>query len=566
MSLKQPGFLPMSAAEMKRLGWEKLDILLITGDAYIDHQSFGIALIGRLLISLGFRAGVIAQPDWKNLNSLKIMGKPELACAISSGNTDSMLNIYTAGRRLRKTDDYSPGGKTGLRPSHACSVYSQLAHAAFPGIPVIIGGIEASMRRIAHYDYWQDKIRPSILVDSKADILVYGMGERAIKEIVERLAAGKSSGSIKGTARLLGKQASIKFKPDGEYISLPAFEEHLKNPEAILKSAMICESEMNPYCGRGLIQQYGDRLLVVESPAEPLNSSELDKLYELPFSGLPHPAYKEKIPAFEMIKNSITSVRGCPGGCSFCGIGLHQGKFITSRSVDSILREIRRLVKNPEFRGTISDIGGPTANTYGNYSKKTELCRKCRRVSCLFPEICPNYVPDENLMLKLLGKASKTEGVKNVFISSGLRLDLALRQRNLLREIIRGHVSGHLKVAPEHLDDDTLWLMRKNPSKDFFEFLKVFENESGKSGKEQYVVPYFISNFPGSSDEKMKTVDRFLHSLKWQLRQVQDFIPLPMTMAAAMYYAGKTPEGRNIKVNRGLRERRNQIKMLKKRR
>ena len=549
---------------MDQLGWKDLDILLVSGDAYVDHPSFGIAIIGRVLLSKGYKVGIIAQPDWKDPSSLARLGRPRLACAISAGNLDSMLNIYTAARRIRKEDAYSPGGKTGLRPPHAAVVYSQLARQAFPGMTVILGGIEASLRRLAHYDYWQDKIKPSILMESKADIIVYGMGEKAIIEIMSRIKEGKSLDSIKGTAIFPGKNASQQFNPGNQYIEIPSYEEHLGNPEALLKSISMLENEMNPFCGKGVFQQHGDRIVIQESPPLPLASEELDDVYALPFTGKPHPAYKENIPAFEMIKNSVTAVRGCPGGCSFCGLGIHQGKFTTSRSRNSIICEIRKLAETSDFHGTVSDVGGPTANTYGNKTGNPELCKTCRRPSCLFPEICGNYHPYENEFLCLLQELDKIEKVKHVFIGSGLRLDLALHQKYLLRKIIRDHVSGQLKIAPEHLDDSVLKLMRKNKAEDFFKFMRFFEEETAKAGKSQFIVPYFISNFPGCTEDAMKKVDDFLSSKKWTLQQVQDFIPLPMTLASAMYYCGKTADGKILQVNRGLKERRPQMKMLKK--
>jgi uncharacterized radical SAM protein YgiQ len=549
---------------MDRLGWKELDVLLVSGDAYVDHPSFGIAIIGRVLISKGYKVGIIAQPDWKNPSSLTSMGVPKLACAISAGNLDSMLNIYTAARRIRKEDAYSPGGKTGLRPPRAAIVYSQLARQAFPGITVILGGIEASLRRFAHYDYWQDKIKPSILMESKADILVYGMGEKAIIEIMRRINEGKPLNSIKGTARFPGKNLSQQFNPDNLYVELPSYEQHLENPEALLQSSSMMENEMNPYCGKGVFQRHGERIVIQESPALPLTRQELDEVYALPFTGKPHPAYRENIPAFDMIKNSVTAVRGCPGGCSFCGLGMHQGKFTSSRSPDSIICEIRKLSESGDFHGTVSDVGGPTANTYGNKARNPELCKNCRGPSCLFPEICGNYDPCENEFLSLLQALDKIGKVKHVFIGSGLRLDLALHQKNLLRKIIRDHVSGQLKIAPEHLDDSVLKLMRKNKSDDFYRFLRFFDEESAKAGKKQFIVPYFISNFPGCTDAEMKEVDDFLSSRKWTLQQVQDFIPLPMTMASAMYCCGKTLDGKTLQVNRGLKERRPQMEMLKK--
>jgi len=567
MITSNPFHLPMSRREMDRLGWKELDVLLVSGDAYVDHPSFGIAIIGRLLLSKGYKVGIVAQPDWKDPMSLKVMGVPKLACAISAGNLDSMLNIYTAARRIRKDDAYSPGGGTGFRPSHATVVYAQLAKRSFPGITVIIGGIEASLRRFTHYDYWQDKIRGSIISDSKADILVYGMGERAVCEIMERLSAGKSLESVRGTVRLLGaNETNDLLKSKVELVELPSYDDILLSKDALMESILKIENEMNPYCAKKVAQLHANRYVIQEPPALPLSTEELDDVYALPFTNLPHPSYNEKIPAFEMIRNSVTAVRGCPGGCSFCGLGMHQGKFITSRSRESIVCEIRKLSEQLDFKGTITDVGGPTANTYGNNKRGLAPCRECRRPSCLFPEICGNYYPYEEDFLSLLNELDKIQKVKHVFIGSGLRLDLALKQRSLMRKIIRDHVSGHLKVAPEHLDDSVLKLMRKNKSSDFHEFMKIFDEETRKAGKKQFIVPYFISNFPGCGEKEMGKVDEFLRQKNWTLQQVQDFIPLPMTLASAMYYCGKSPDGRPIHINRGLKERRPQMDILKKRR
>jgi len=421
------------------------------------------------------------------------------------------------------------------------------------------------MRRFTHYDYWQDKIRPGILADSKADILVYGMGEKAILEVLGRISSGESTFSIRGTVRFPGKKVSESFLSDCvSCVELPSYEEVLKNPDALMEEAKIIESEMNPFSAKCLFQRHNDRVMIQEPPCTPLSTEELDEIYALPFTGLPHPSYKEEIPAYEMIKNSITSLRGCPGACSFCGIIAHQGKFVTSRSRESIISEIRRLAGRKDFRGTVSDIGGPTANTYGHRQSGGKLCENCRRVSCLFPEICRHYNIDQHALIDLLEEAARIPGVEHLFISSWLRLDLAMRQKEQSAKIIRNNVSGHLKVAPEHLDGEVLALMRKNPSKDFLEFLELFREETEKEGKKQFVAPYFISNFPGSTDESMKKIESFLQNRRWELQQVQDFIPLPLTMAAAMYYCGKSCDGKKIHVNKGLKERRPQIRTLKK--
>ncbi|OGV54555.1 MAG: YgiQ family radical SAM protein [Lentisphaerae bacterium GWF2_52_8] len=562
----KPEFIPMAPEEAGKLGWNGIDILLVTGDAYVDHPSFGAALIGRVLLDAGYKVAIVAQPSWQSPEAFTKFGRPRLGCAISSGNLDSMVNLYTAGRRLRKDDAYAPGGHPGLRPPHAAVVYAQLARAAFPGIPVVLGGLEASLRRIVHYDYWQDKLRPSILLDSKADILVYGMGESAAVEIFRRIEENKSLDEIRGTARLLGKNASAAISETFTGVSLPSYEEHLADKDALMRSMILLEQEMNPFCGRPLLQRHGDRAILINPPAATSSEKEMDRVYSLPFAGRPHPSYKEEIPAFLTVRDSIPAVRGCPGGCSFCGLVAHQGKFLSCRSANSVMDSVKKLAARPGFKGTISDIGGAAGNIYGNRPKDPLKCRSCRRPSCLFPKICDNYSAEERPLIELLRRARNTPGIKNVHINSGIRLDLAARQKELMREIIRHHVSGHMKVAPEHLHPDVLRLMRKNNADSFYEFLETFTEESRRAGKEQYLVPLFISNFPGCSENEMKLVDDFLSARRWSPQQVQDFIPLPMTMAAALYYCGKTPDGTTIHVNRGLKERRPQIDVLKKKR
>ncbi len=567
MNNKSNIFIPFSYNDLKKRNWSSIDILLITGDAYIDHPSFGNSIIARLLENQGYKVAIIAQPDWKDVETLKTFGRPNIACCITSGNMDSMLNIYTAGRRLRKKDVYSEGGKIGLRPPHATMVYSQLAKCAFPKLPIVIGGIEASLRRVSHYDYWQDKIRKSILIDSKADILIYGMGDNTILEVIKRLENKENFNNISGTAILLGKNATDNFEYDDNSMKfLPSNEEHLKDKNAILKSTIIIEEEMNPYSGKILLQKYNDRLIIINPPAKPLSTESLDKVYALPFVGLPHPKYKERIPAFETIKNSITAVRGCPGGCSFCGLVSHQGRFVRSRSKESIISEVRKMINHSLFKGTISDLGGPAGNIYGHKVKNKKMCEKCKRSSCLHPQQCKNYIPYENDLIELLKEVSNIDGVKHLYINSGLRLELALQQINLTKNIIHNHVSGHLKVAPEHLHSEVLTLMRKDSKNSFFEFMEIFKKESMSVGKEQYLIPLFISNFPGCTNKQMKVVDDFLNENNWSPQQVQDFIPLPMTMGAAMYYSEKDFNGNEIEVNKGLKERRTQINVLKKKR
>ncbi len=562
-----PKCLPMTYAEMQARGWDELDVLLITGDAYVDHPSFGTALVGRVLEAQGWRVGVIAQPDWNDPEALTVMGRPRLFCGISAGNLDSMVSNYTAARRKRRDDAYSEGGQAGLRPNHAVTVYTQLARRAFPGLPTVIGGIEASMRRVAHYDYWQDKLRPSILADSKADILLYGMAEKAVIEIARRLHEARTDlAGIPGTAVLLGAKAS-READFGEHVLLASYEDCLAHKHALLTLTKQVEAEQNPLCGRRLVQCHGERALLVEPPAPPLEQAELDALYELPFTRLPHPSYQKPIPAFTMIKDSVTVVRGCPGGCSFCGLGLHQGKFLASRSEASVLKEIRHLTGARLFRGTISDLGGPSANLYGCANAADSACRTCRRPSCLYPHICNHLRIREKPAVDLMRKSRQLPGVKHVFISSGIRMDVAQYTPAYTAELVRHHVSGHLKVAPEHLHPQVLKRMRKPGADVFSDFRKQFERESRAADKQQYIVPYFISSFPGCTADEMKVVEDYLKREHWKLQQVQDFIPLPMTAAAAMYYTGLDYETEKpIPVTRGLSERKHQKSQLTRRR
>ena len=537
LSSNPTGFLPTTRAEMDARSWAELDVLLITGDAYVDHASFGAALIGRVLEAEGVRVGLMAQPDWRNIESIQGMGRPRLFCGVTAGNLDSMLSNYTAARHKRKEDVYSEGGVPGKRPNHAAVVYTQMCQRAFPGVTVVMGGMEASMRRVVHYDYWEDKLRPCILADAKADILVYGMGETAVREITARLRAGSSNLSgIRGTARLLGAKATAAVDLT-DCLVLPSWEDLQKAPKLLLRLTKVVEAQQTPYCGRRLVQRHGPRAVVMEPPAFPLQGRDLDALYELPFMRLAHPFYRSPVPGFATIKDSVIVSRGCAGGCTFCGLGFHQGKFLSSRSVDSVLKEIRKMTEAETFRGTVSDLGGPTANLYAAQNGQVDACKTCHRPSCLWPTICPHFGIDEQQNLELLRSAREVSGVKHVFVQSGIRMDVALRTPEYFRELVQNHVSGHMKVAPEHLHPDVLRRMRK-PAGDFPAFVAKFREESEAAGKEQYLVPYFISSFPGCTDYEMGAVAQFLKKEGWNLQQVQDFIPLPMTGSAAMYVTG----------------------------
>ncbi|OQX19858.1 MAG: YgiQ family radical SAM protein [Desulfobulbaceae bacterium A2] len=556
-------FLPMTREAMADRGWDELDVLLVTGDAYVDHPAFGAAMIGRVLEAAGCRVGIIAQPDWRDVSSIQRLGRPRLFCGVTAGNLDSMLANYSAARHKRREDEYSEDGRPGRRPNHAAVVYAQMCRQAFPGVPVVLGGLEASMRRVAHYDYWEDKLRPSILADAKADILVYGMGETAVREITRRLRAGEVElGGIPGTARFLGSKATAALD-NADMLQLPAWEELRQDSSLLLRLTRLVEAEQNPWCGRRLLQRHGDRAVLVEPPAYPLPGAEMDAVYALPFQRAPHPDYRGPIPGFATVRDSIVVMRGCAGGCTFCGLGLHQGKFLASRSVESIVAEIKRLVMNDDFHGTISDLGGPTANLYACRNGHSETCRACRRSSCLWPKPCVNFILDEAALVALLRRARTLPGVKHLFIQSGIRMDVALRTPEYLRELVRHHVSGHLKVAPEHLHPEVLKRMHK-PAGDFLPFLERFRQWSREVGKEQYVVPYFISSFPGCTDREMAAVGNFLAREHWKLQQVQDFIPLPMTSATAMYVTGlDITTGRPIPVVRNAGERERQKAVLR---
>ncbi|MBN2337856.1 MAG: YgiQ family radical SAM protein [Acidobacteria bacterium] len=556
-------FLPTTRAEMNARGWDELDVLLVTGDAYVDHPSFGAAVVGRVLEAEGWRVGVVAQPDWADPASLTVMGRPRLFCGVTAGNLDSMLAHYTAARRRRKEDAYTPGGAVARRPNMAAVVYAQLARRAFPGVPTVLGGIEASLRRTAHYDYWRDQVRPSILADAKADILVYGMGERAVVEIARRIARALPLDGIAGTARMPGARES---DPDlfANCVLLPSLEECRADIRKVREATRLTEREQNPFCGRPLVQRHGARAVRIEPPAPPLDTADLDRVYGLPFVRAPHPSCGGPVPAFTMIRDSVTVVRGCAGGCSFCGLGLHQGRFLSSRSEESILGEVRAMAGSPGFSGTVTDLGGPTANLYGCVNGAVAACRVCRRASCLFPAFCPHLELHPEAAIRLMRRVGEVAGVRHVFIQSGIRMDVALESPEYVRELARHHVSGHLKVAPEHLHPRVLRKMRKPGPETFHAFREAFEAESRAAGRRQYLVPYFISNFPGSTEREMEAVEHFVRREGWNLQQVQDFIPLPMTPAAAVYATGLDYEtGEPVPVVRGLAGRRAQMRQLR---
>jgi uncharacterized radical SAM protein YgiQ len=558
------GFLPATRAEMDALGWDAVDVVFVTGDAYIDHPSFAMAVLGRVLESAGFRVAVLSQPDWRSCDPWKRFGRPRLFFAVSAGNMDSMINHYTANRKVRNDDAYSPGGKIGLRPDRATIPYCQRAREAYKGVPVIAGGVEASLRRLAHYDYWSDKVRPSILADSKADLLGYGMGEETILEIAKTLRDGGSvrdCRGLRGVAYFLGAKDAA---PSGDgWTSLPSFEEVRESKDRFLDAARIAHRETSPFNATGLTQRHGERTVVVTPPRLPVETERMDFYYDLPYTRGAHPGYSEKIPAWEMIRDSVTIMRGCFGGCTFCSITAHQGRTIQSRSEKSVLRELDKMARDPNFKGVVSDIGGPTANMYRMRCTKPEIEKICKRQSCVHPTICKCLGTDHSPLVSLMEKARAVDGIKKVFVASGIRMDLARLSPEYMRALTRHHVSGRLKVAPEHADPKVLELMKKPRHHTFEEFSEKFREESEKAGKDQYLVPYFIASHPGSDVNAMIELAVFLKRSGYKPDQVQDFIPAPHDLATAMYYTGRDPHsGKEIPIAKGMRDRKVQRALL----
>ncbi|NDD90509.1 YgiQ family radical SAM protein [bacterium] len=559
-------FLPTTLQEMEWKGWSELDVLLVNGDAYVDHPTFGIPCLGRWLEKLGLRVGILSQPRWRNeaeaLEDFRRMGRPRLFVGVSSGTVDSMINNYTANKKPRSDDQYSEGGVGGKRPDYASIVYSELARKAFPETPVVVGGVEASLRRLAHYDYWQNRIRPSILTEIAADFLVFGMGERTVRMMVEEFKKAEESAqgrplsvtdtSVQAALDAIRTQRGIAFVTSKDHarnltgrITIPSFEEVRDDKKKFAKAAYFIEYEASPYNGRRLVQYHGSKAVVINPPALPLSTEEMDEIYEMPFTKEQHPIYKARVPAADMIRFSVNSVRGCFGGCSFCAITLHQGRIVQSRSEKSLLKEVEGLNQVPGFKGIVSDIGGPTANMYQLRCKSPEIQSKCRKLSCVHPKVCPQLQTDHTPSVNLLRKARQIPGIRKIHVASGLRYDLSIADKKAgqeyMRELITHHVGGHLKVAPEHLDEEVLHLMKKPGLRNFDEFVSYFEKVSKEAGKEQYVVPYFISGFPGTTHEKMEKIHGYLKEKGWNLQQVQAFIPTPMTLATAMYWTGMDP-------------------------
>jgi uncharacterized radical SAM protein YgiQ len=606
-------FLPMSRAEMDELGWDSCDIILVTGDAYVDHPSFGMALVGRVLEAQGFRVGIISQPDWRSAAAFQALGKPNLFFGITAGNMDSMVNRYTADRRIRSDDAYTPGGEGGKRPDRSVIVYAQRAREAYADAPIILGSIEASLRRIAHYDYWSEKVRRSVLLDAKADMLVYGNAERQICEIAHRLAAGESIGNItdvRGTVFVraaipdgwseidsthldmpgplhppvnpYASEKEMKTAPaaasnvvrlhrrvpqvDREHcvIRLPSYEAVAADPVLYAHASRVLHLEANPGNARALVQRHGERDVWLNPPPIPLTTKEMDAVYELPYQRVPHPCYgKAKIPAYEMIRFSISIQRGCFGGCTFCSITEHEGRIIQSRSEDSVIREIEVVRDSvPGFTGVISDLGGPTANMYRLACKTREIESACRKPSCVYPDICQNLNTDHAPLIKLYRRARALPGIKKILIGSGVRYDLAIKSPAYVKELVQHHVGGYLKIAPEHLREGPLSKMMKPGMGAYYKFKELFDQYSKEAGKEQYLIPYFIAAHPGTTDEDMLELALWLKQNGFRADQVQAFLPSPMATATAMYHSGKnplhkvTPSSETVYIPKGLKQRR----------
>jgi uncharacterized radical SAM protein YgiQ len=604
----------MSRAEMDALGWDSCDVVLVTGDAYVDHPSFGMALVGRLLEAHGFRVGILAQPDWRDPEAFMALGRPNLFFGITAGNMDSMVNRYTADRKVRRDDAYTPGGGAGARPDRSVVVYAQRCRQVYRDVPLVVGGIEASLRRVAHFDYWSEKVRRSMLVDARADLLVYGNGERAVVEIAHRLARGESIRDIvdlRGTAFVVREPREgyaeidstdvdtpgpvqphadpYAMEPsaprvDTELVALrrrrnveamrhdrsrtairmPSFEQVRDDPVLYAHASRVLHVESNPGNARALVQAHGDRDVWLNPPPLPLRTEEMDRVYELPYTRVPHPSYgDEKIPAYEMIRFSVIIQRGCFGGCSFCSITEHEGRIIQSRSESSVLREIERIRDvTPGFTGVISDLGGPTANMYRLACRSREIEAACRRPSCVFPGVCPNLDTNHDPLIGLYRKARALPGIKKVLVASGVRYDLAVKSPKYVEELVTHHVGGYLKIAPEHVAEGPLQAMMKPGIGSYDRFKELFDRYSKRAGKEQYLIPYFIAAHPGTTDEDMLELALWLKRKGFRPDQVQTFLPSPMASATAMYHSGKNPlrgvrrRGGDVTVPRGLEVRR----------
>lgn len=551
-------FLPMTFEEMEQLGWSELDVLLVTGDAYVDHPSYGTALVGRLLESRGYKVGIVSQPDWRGRDNFTRLGRPKLCAMVTAGNVDSMVANYSANKRARREDDYAPGGKIGKRPDRASIVYANSLRAAFKNLPIILGGVEASMRRLAHYDYWDDKVRRSLLLDAKADLLIYGMGERPVLEVVERLKQGQTCAQIHNVRGTVVSVRSDEVPAD--VLLLPSFADVSSDPKAFNQAFHLAYDEMNPRSGKVLAQPHGDRVVLQNPPALPLSAPEMDQSYDLPYARRWHPSYDVRggVKGFETVRWSVTVVRGCSGECSFCGLSMHQGRVIQSRTEQSVLNEVRRIAKDPAFRGTITDVGGPTANLYAASCRQWEKDGPCRDKQCIMPSKCPSLKTGYDQCLSLYRAIRQVPGVKHVFIGSGLRYDLLIEPeaRAYFKELCEHHVSGQMKVAPEHTNDKVLALMNKPPHAKYEEFVRKFEDINAGLKNRQYLANYFITAHPGCDLNEAYDCAVTLQKRDMRPEQVQDFIPLPMTLSACLYHTGLHPfTGEKVYVPKTLPER-----------
>jgi uncharacterized radical SAM protein YgiQ len=585
----------MTKEEMLARGWDWVDVVFVTGDAYIDHPSFAMAILGRVLEKHGFRVAILSQPDWRSCEPWRQFGRPRLFFGVSAGNMDSLINHYTANKKVRNDDAYSPGGRIGLRPDRATLPYCQRAREAFPGVPVIAGGVEASLRRLAHYDYWSDTVKKSILLDAKPDVVCYGMGEKVIVDIASMLRSGataKDLRKLRGVAYVLGASEVAECEtgfespeaattmdlvnpleplsaawpdPVGQGLAeLPSFERVAGDKHDFVEATRLIHLNTNPFNAKTLVQRHDRRAVVVNPPALPLAKSEMDNIYDLPYTRQPHPTYKEKIPAYEMIKDSVTIMRGCFGGCTFCSITAHQGRIIQSRSKASILRELNAMTAQPQFKGVVSDIGGPTANMYEMRCTQPEVEKKCKRLSCVHPTICKLLGTDHGPLIDLMRSARAVKGIRKVFVASGVRMDLAQNSPEYLQELAAHHVGGHLKVAPEHTDAEVLKRMKKPVIGNFENFATAFQQASTQAGKpKQFLVPYFIASHPGSDLGAMIELALFLKRNGYRPDQVQDFIPAPFDIATCMYYTGIDPMTREaVHVDKHLRNRKLQRALM----
>ena len=547
-------FLPTSVKEMKLLGWDHVDVVIFSGDAYVDHPSFGAAVIGRTLQAAGYNVAIVPQPNWQDdLRDFRKFGAPRLFFGVSAGAMDSMVNHYTAARRRRSDDAYTPGGRHGARPDYPTIVYSRILKELYPGTPVVAGGIEASLRRLSHYDYWEDRLRPSILIDAPMDILSYGMGEKTMVEIARRLSDGASVDELRSLMQVASLLPATAIPVEDENnIILHPFEECLEDKRKQSQNFKHIEQQSNRYAGAVLWQRHGDKAVRVNPMHPPMTTGEIDASFDLPYMRYPHPRYKGKhIPAYDMIRHSVNMHRGCFGGCAFCTISAHQGKFIASRSRESILKEVRQITAMDDFKGYISDLGGPSANMYGMCGKNTEIWTKCMKPSCLHPVPCPNLNTDHGPLLDIYHSVDSLPGIKKSFIGSGVRYDLSMHptgnseidrtNRRYNRELIEKHVSGRLKVAPEHTSDKVLTVMRKPSFNLFYDFKKLFDEVNRECGLKQQLIPYFISSHPGCHEEDMAELAVTTRNLNFHLEQVQDFTPTPMTVATEIYYTGYHP-------------------------